>query len=160
MNRLNPDFRFKALEDIDTVFLKGQGISGIVVDLDNTIVAWRKEELPTEIEDWFAKIIAAGIKCVLVSNAGGPRARRMSAKLDIPVIAPARKPLRSGFQKAITMLGMKSDHIACIGDQIFTDVLGGNKVGLTTILVEPVSRQEFVMTKIVRRIEKRFRGKV
>jgi uncharacterized protein len=154
MSLLRPDFRFHEAIEITPKFLSKAGITGILVDIDNTIVPWRGETPSEDIRNWLHVLTEAGIGVAIFSNAGGPRAERMSKKLGVPVIAPARKPLKTGYRRGLETLKMANEHVAAVGDQIFMDVLGGNHSGLTTILVEPVSRQEFVMTKLLRQIEK------
>lgn len=154
MARLRPDYRFRTVEEITPEFLKQENISGVLVDIDNTIVPWRGEKPVQGVLKWFSSIEAAGIDAVLLSNAGGARAKRMSETLGVPVIAPAGKPFTSGYGKASKLLNIGEDRIAAIGDQVFMDVLGGNHYGLKTILVEPISTREFPATRLMRLLER------
>jgi len=74
--------------------------------------------------------------------------------LDLPFLSNAGKPRRKAFKKVLSILDIKADELAVIGDQIFTDVLGGNRMELYTILVVPISSSEFFGTRIMRRMER------
>jgi hypothetical protein len=154
MALLKPDYRFRAVEEITPEFLQQEGISGLLVDIDNTIVQWRGEEPSQKVLDWFSKIKHSGVVAALVSNAGGPRARRMSETLGLPVVAPARKPFRTGYDKGRELLNLRVEVAAVVGDQVFMDVLGGERAGLRTILVEPIANREFPLTRVVRLLER------
>lgn len=154
MSLLHPDHRFREVIEITPEFLAEAGITGVLVDIDNTIVPWRGENPSDEIKEWFRRLKDAEISVALLSNAGGPRAERMSETLGVPVIAPAKKPLMSGYRRGLETLKLAPERVAAVGDQVFMDVLGGNRSSLTTILVEPVSRKEFVATRLLRQAEK------
>lgn len=154
-SNLTPDFRKSKAFDIDAGFLAGAGIAALIIDIDNTLVEWRGEEPGDVAVAWITSLKRAGIKLALVSNAGGPRALRMGERLGIPAVAPAKKPMKTGFMKALSKLGTKPEETAVVGDQIFTDVLGAHRCGLKTILVDPFSEKEFVATKIMRYFERR-----
>lgn len=151
---LHPDHRFQEATEITPEFLAEADIAGVLVDIDNTIVPWRGENLSDEIKTWFKELKVAGIGIVLISNAGGSRAGRMSETLGVPVVAPAKKPFKSGYRRGLEILGLAKKRVAVVGDQIFMDVLGGNRSGVRTILVEPVSRQEFAATRLLRQAER------
>jgi uncharacterized protein len=154
-NLLKPDFRLDKAVLITPEFLAGASIKALIIDIDNTLVPWRGEEPDEATKDWISGLKAAGIKMALVSNAGGPRAARMGETLDLPAIAPAKKPMKYGFKKALLTLGERPENTAEVGDQIFTDVLGAARCGIKTILVEPFGGQEFAATKIMRYLERR-----
>ncbi len=154
MSLLRPDHRFREAIEITPEFLADHKIAGLLVDIDNTIVPWRGEHPSTEVKEWIKKMTRAGIGVALLSNAGGSRAERMSEKLGVPVVAPAGKPFRSGYERSLSILGLSGDEVAAIGDQVFMDVLGGNRSGVRTILVEPIGRHEFIGTRLLRLAEK------
>lgn len=154
MARLKPDYRFRSVEEVTAGFLEREDIRGLLIDIDNTIVPWRGEHPGPAVMKWFSDMKLAGIGAVLLSNAESWRARRMSEMLKIPFIAPAGKPFKKGYARALALLDMNGRKAAVIGDQVFMDVWGGNRSGLITILVEPISRREFPVTRILRVLEK------
>ena len=154
LKKLYPDIYYESIFDIDIKDLKDLDIKGVVVDIDNTIVPWNDKELSEEVFNWFKKLIKEGFKLCLISNGMSKRVEYFSNQLDIPAIGKAVKPRKKAFRKALNILDVQKDKIAVIGDQIFTDVLGGNRMGFTTILVDPLNKQEFITTKIMRFLEK------
>lgn len=96
----------------------------------------------------------------IVSNNFTPRVRRVGAALGLPVVGWALKPVPVGLWRAMAIMRTRPATTALIGDQLFTDVLGGNLLGMYTILVEPLSRDEFPTTRLVRRMERLVRARV
>lgn len=151
---LCPQVIVKNLYDIELHTLKDQGIKGIIFDLDNTIIPWDQPEMSPEIIQWLQGILAQGFKICLVSNNMDKRVKKIAEIFDIPFVARAYKPAKAGFKQAITTMKLSNPQVAVIGDQLFTDVLGGNRLGLYTIWVAPLTTKEFIGTKITRRLEK------
>lgn len=154
MKLLYPDRRCESIYQINLKELKEKGIRGIIADLDNTLVAWRSETIPPSLIDWLKRINDEGFKLCLLSNAGGKRAERMGKLLKLPVIAPALKPSRTAFEKGVKILKLSAEEIAVVGDQVFMDILGGNRAGMYTILVRPISKREFIGTRLIRLLER------
>ena len=67
------------------------------------------------------------------------------------------KPLKRGFKYVQKETNIKPENIAVVGDQIFTDVLGGNRSKMFTILVEPIDKKDFWYTKWKRPIENKIK---
>lgn len=153
-NKLQPDQYYQDIFSIDLDLLKKQGIKGIICDIDNTIVPWSKKEVVLKVYDWFTEIERNGLKMCLVSNGTDSRVKSFSQKLDIPAVGLAIKPSKKAFRVAKKILELDNREIAVVGDQIFTDVFGGNRMGFKTILVDPMSKREFFTTKIIRLLEK------
>jgi HAD superfamily phosphatase (TIGR01668 family) len=129
-----------------------RGIEGVILDLDNTLVRWAREDLTEEILAWIASLRGAGIKFCLLSNSVlGRRVERVAQVFGCPNIRKARKPRPDGFHRAMKAMNTTPATTAVIGDQMFTDILGGNRAGIYTILVKPMSKGEFVYTRLVHR---------
>jgi HAD superfamily phosphatase (TIGR01668 family) len=140
---------------IDVRELKRRGIDGLIVDVDNTLVEWDRHEPTDALKSWFSAANDAGLRCCVVSNSRRrARIAGFAAALGVPFIAPAGKPLPWCFRSAMRVLGTDPRRTAVVGDQVFTDVLGGNALGLYTILVPPKCPREFVGTRLVRRLER------
>lgn len=140
--------------------LVAEGIRGVILDLDNTVVAWDAAAPAPEVRLWMRTLRDAGVHACIVSNNFTGRAQAIGRLLDIPAVAGAVKPTPWAFRRAMALMGTRADQTALIGDQLFTDVLGGNLLGLYTILVEPLTTQEFPTTKLVRRLERFFRARL
>ncbi len=154
LNMFKPDKHFRNIFAIDFDNLKKEGIRGLICDIDNTIVPWSEEKVLVEVVDWFADAKEKGFKVCLVSNGTDRRVSFFSNELELPAVGQAVKPTKRAFKKAQKKLGLKKEEIAVVGDQIFTDVCGGNRMGFKTILVEPLSKKEFITTRIMRSLEK------
>lgn len=144
----------KSLYDIDIPALQKQGITGIIFDLDNTIIPWDQPAMSPEIILWLQSLLAQNFQLCLVSNNMGKRVKKIAEVFDIPFVARAYKPAKTGFRRAITTMNLTTSQVAVVGDQLFTDVLGGNRLGLYTIWVTPLTTKEFMGTRITRRLEK------
>lgn len=155
MRILSPDQLLNKVTDIDLADLKAQGIKGLLIDLDNTLVRWDSQELAEEFSEWLTKARSEGFKMCLVSNGVPRRVRHFASLMDIPAVIPAFKPLSAAFRKAIKKLELSPKEVAMIGDQVFTDVLGGNRLGIHTILIKPLSTKELKSTRLVRKLERR-----
>lgn len=152
---LKPDIRCNSIFDINLEILTEKGIKGLLLDVDNTLAMWKSMSVEANVRLWLDNIKTKGIKVCLVSNGKKKRIISMAKDLDIWYVYQAKKPAKSGFLKALKLLNTKASETALIGDQIFTDILGGNRLGLLTILVEPINRNyEFVSTKLLRIMEK------
>lgn len=152
-NKLYPRMYVDNLLDVPLEELAAAGVRAFIFDLDNTITEWNSQELRTEVEEWFKLLREQGFKACILSNNGARRILQISQRLGIPFIHRARKPMRASFLQAVALMGVTPSETAVIGDQIFTDVLGGNRAGLYTILVKPLDRREFYGTKISRAME-------
>lgn len=152
---LCPDMYLKSIFDLDTGLLKSKGIRGIITDLDNTLVPWRDRNVCPRLEEWLTQLKDQGFTLCIVSNNSPERGENMARMLDIPAVWYAVKPRRRAFRRAIETMGTSPSETAVIGDQVFTDVLGGNRLGLFTILVLPMSRKEFFGTRVTRVFEGR-----
>ncbi len=151
---LCPNKIVNSLYDIKAHSLQCLGIRGIIFDLDNTIIPWDQQEMSPEIIQWLQTLLNQGFHLCLVSNNMGTRVQGIAAILGIPCISKAYKPTNAGFLKAMGKMELSTKEVAVVGDQLFTDILGGNRLGLYTIWVKPLSTQEFIGTKITRRVEK------
>lgn len=155
MRLLRPAEYRRSIFEIDLDRLKQQGYKAIMLDLDNTMVKWNDPDPTPGLMDWLAKVQQMGFKPCIVSNNSGRRVREFAAKVEIPFIPKAIKPRRAGFRKAMEKLGVTPGETVVVGDQIFTDILGGNRSGAYTILVVPIDPRELLFTQMVRKVERR-----
>ena len=153
--RLIPNMRVRSVYDIDLDELAAKGLRGIITDLDNTLVGAKEPLATPELVTWLDKVRDLGFKVVIVSNNNEPRVGKFAAPLNIPFLHAARKPTQAAFRRALGLIGLEAHETVMIGDQMMTDVLGGNRMGLFTILVAPIApADEGVMTLVNRRIER------
>jgi len=154
MKNFYPDKYYDSIYDIDFDYLQKKGIKGLLIDLDNTIIPRGKKETPDGLEKWFLGLSEKGFKICIVSNNWKTRAREVAESLGVPFVARAIKPRRKAFEQAMKIINTSGHQTAFIGDQVFTDVFGGNRVNLFTILVVPLSESDLFYTKILRKLER------
>ncbi|BBI34788.1 YqeG family HAD IIIA-type phosphatase [Cohnella abietis] len=153
--RLIPDQIVNTVFDIDLDELKARGVRGIITDLDNTLVSAKTPLATPELVGWLDLVKDQGFKVVILSNNNSTRVSKFAEPLGIPFIPSARKPAGASFHKAAKLMELSNEQAVVVGDQMLTDVLGGRRAGLHTILVTPIApREEGWATQINRRIEK------
>lgn len=152
---LTPDVVCPSLFALDLDLLAERGIRGLMVDLDNTLVQYDDDDVTEEAARWVVDAQAQGFKICITSNARTARVRHFAQALAVPGIPNSVKPMGRPFHKAMGILGTDPAQSAIIGDQLFTDVLGGNRLGVFTVLVNPLSTVELGATKLMRRLEGR-----
>lgn len=153
--RLMPDLWLDSLQRIPLDMLWNLGIRALIVDLDNTVAAWNSLEVGDQTLAWFVRVREKGFKVCISSNNAYSRGEPVARMLQVPLVHMAGKPRRKGFRHAMLLMKSCPGETAVVGDQVFTDVLGGKRMGLFTVLVRPVSRREFITTRVIRYIEKR-----
>lgn len=151
---LRPDSQVESVYDIDLQALQAQGVCGVILDLDNTIVPWGMRQAPPELIEWVASARMMGLRLCIVSNNRGARVTQLAAALGMPAVTGALKPGRAALHRALGVMGTTPATTALVGDQLFTDIFGGNRLGLHTILVRPQSQREFFLTRVVRLVER------
>lgn len=155
LRRWCPNEYVSSVAEITPAHLQALGIRALLLDLDNTITPWRSRQVPDEVRQWVQQMKEAGIRLCFVSNTRNrARLHWLSESLGIPYARGPMKPRRAMLKQAIEMLEVTPEETAIAGDQLFTDVWGGNRFGIYTIWVRPMARREFVGTKVSRAVER------
>jgi uncharacterized protein len=155
LKKLIPHKSVSNVYEIDLEALWNSGVRGVITDLDNTLVGAKDPLATPRLIDWLKKVRDRGFQIVIVSNNNRTRVAKFADPLGIPYIYSARKPLNRAFKRAMEMMNISEKQTVVVGDQMLTDVLGGNRLGMYTIMVLPVApKDEGFMTKINRRLEK------
>lgn len=150
-----PRLRVNRVYDLDLDTLYASGYRYIMTDLDNTLVGAKAPLATPELIEWFKLVKEKGFKLLIVSNNNLGRVSAFSAPLNIEFVHTARKPSTSAFQRAMKMMGAQPHETIMIGDQLMTDIFGGNRLGLYTVLVLPIAvADEGWGTRINRKLEK------
>lgn len=160
LHYVTPDAHVDSVDQITAAWLARWGVRGLVLDLDNTLVPWNTADVPGPIGIWVRELAAAGIVSCVLTNNYTHRASEVARLLDIPIIKAAFKPSPAAFRGALRVMALPAGEVAVVGDQLFTDVLGGKLVGMRAILVEPLSAREFFTTRFVRWLERPVRARV
>ena len=155
-----PKEYFRKIEEITIEYLQKNKIKALILDMDNTLINY-KAEMPENIFKWAKELKGQGVKLIIVSNTNKKnKVEKISKLLDIKYVYFAKKPLKSGLMKAKKILEEETDKIAVVGDQIFTDVIGGNRCKMYTILVDSIEEKDFWYTAWKRPIENKIKEKI
>ena len=155
MNYFYPDIYQKSIYTINYNKLLDNGIKCLLFDLDNTIIPYIEKKPTKELKEHFDKLKDMGFKLIIFSNSRKERLEPFKRYLNVDCSAKSRKPFKGKFLKVLKKYNYSLSEVAIIGDQLVTDIYGGNKVGITTILVNPISNIDMPFTKIHRFIEKK-----
>ncbi|MGN1043388.1 MAG: YqeG family HAD IIIA-type phosphatase [Acutalibacteraceae bacterium] len=160
MSIFYPSFYIDKVDKISISTLKKLNIRGIILDIDDTLVPHKSSTPNEKIILWIKSIQQNNVKLILVSNNFKKRVESFAKLLNLPYISFGIKPFSHGFKKAIHELGIPKSEIIIVGDQIFTDVLGANFLGIKSILVDPVSKSKTFMLKLKRFLEIPIKNKI
>ncbi len=149
-----PDFYVDTYKDVTVELLQEAGIRYLLLDIDNTFAPYEQPEPDEDILAWFQAIEQAGIRAAFVSNNGRERVELFNEKIGIPVFPKGKKPLRTHTRRAMLAIGAHITHTAVMGDQIFTDVWAGKRLGVRTILLPPIKDKRDIFTRFKRLLEK------
>ena len=133
----------KTVTDIRPDWLKSRNIRLLMLDFDNTIVPYTTSVPAPEMENWLRAMAQGSVQLCVVSNSKRDRVKTFCEKYGLPCITHSKKPFPKGIRRCLAQFGKQPGECAIVGDQIFTDTLGGNCAGLTTILVRPIDNHNF-----------------
>ena len=152
---LKPNIKLHGITDITVELLNEYNIKALLLDVDNTMSTHHGTVLTDGLLEWIAKMQASGIKLMVLSNSKRFRIEPFAARIGLPFISLGCKPLPTGYLRGVKALGEKRKNVAIVGDQIFTDILGGNVVGVKSILLTPIKLEDGWSFKVRRKLEKK-----
>lgn len=153
LERFFPNYYTDKVSDLKTEFFTERKIKGILIDIDNTLIDYY-ENIAEDTLQWIEHIKKSGIKILLLSNNNKDRVNRIGNRLGVEGIYYAAKPRRRGFVSAMEKMNLKNHEVCIIGDQLFTDIYGGNRLNIFTVLVKQVHERDIWITKFKRPLEK------
>ena len=132
------------LTDITPELLRAHDIKLLMLDFDNTIVPYTTTVPTAQMEKWLADMNALeDIRLCIVSNSHNDRVPKFCRERGMDVITHAKKPFSKGINECLAKYGIPASQAALVGDQIYTDTLGGNGAGVTSILVKAIDNHNF-----------------
>lgn len=149
MDNFIPDMYQKSIYHIDYDKLQEDGIKCLLFDLDNTCIPYKDKAPNKKLIELFETLKDMDFKIIIFSNATKKRIKPFKQQLNVDCLARAGKPRSQNFLKVMKMFNYNLSDVAIIGDQLYKDILGGNKVGIKTILVNPMSLDDMFFTKII-----------
>ena len=138
-----PNIYLNNVKEITIELLKKNNIKGLLLDVDNTLIDFDLKILEGA-KKWCEDLKKEGIKICILSNTN--KIEKVK-KVELQYINFAKKPFKNGFKRAMTLLDLDAKNIATVGDQIMTDVLGGNRMGMFTILTKPLRKKGYIYYK-------------
>lgn len=153
MEKFIPDVYQKSIYDINYKKLKKRNIKCLLFDLDNTLVPYTETVPTSDVKELF-HLLSADFKVIILSNSGKKRLTPFKEILNVDVAFSSKKPCKKKYLKIMNTYGFKPEEIACIGDQVMTDIFGANRLGHLSILVNPIGSSEPWTTKFNRIWEK------
>ena len=154
-----PKTYLNKVQDITIQFLIENKIKALILDVDNTLIDYYKN-LSDDVIEWAHSLQGQGIKMYILSNTNKKdKVEKVANSLEIPYKLFARKPSKGGFMKIQKEIKIEPENIGVVGDQIFTDVIGGNRCNMFTILVDPVTPKDYWYTAWKRPIENKIKQK-
>lgn len=156
MKKLLPKIYKKDIYSINYKSLKEKGINALFFDMDNTLIDYSTTNPNKKLINLIDTLKKEGFKIFILSNSLPRRLNKFTSQVNITdSIYFACKPLKKGYIKLINKHKLNSKNIACIGDQLYTDIKGANNLNLLSILVDPISNKEHILTKINRLKERK-----
>ena len=140
---LLPRIVTEKLTDLTPELLRSRGIELLMMDFDNTIVPYTRNEPTARMENWLKAMAQSDLKICVVSNSKRDRVKIFCDQYGIPCITHAKKPFSKGINECLAKFGIPASRAALVGDQIYTDTLGGNCAGVTSILVKAIDNHNF-----------------
>lgn len=140
---LLPKLMAPALTDITPDLLTQRNIRLLMLDFDNTIVPYVTDEPTQQMADWLRQMSDSGITVCIVSNSRRERVPQFCQKYGLNCITHAKKPFSKGIRQCLDRFQISASQAALVGDQIYTDTLGANCAGVTSILVEAICNHNF-----------------
>ncbi len=150
----------EAVYDLKAEDLLRHGIRAVLVDLDNTLIAWNNPDGTPEVRAWLDEMTIADISVVVVSNNKHSRVERAVARFGVDFVSRAMKPFTRGIDIAIERYGFDKDEVIMVGDQLMTDIHAAHRAGIQSVLVKPLVTSDAWNTKINRWRERRVLAKL
>ncbi len=153
---LVPDKILSAFDELSVEYLKENGISALILDVDNTLIPYEETAPRPAVVAWLNEMTAAGIKIAFVTNNHKKRLLAFNETIGFPAFHDSCKPFSKNMRKAMKAMGSTPENTANMGDQIFTDVWAGKRLRLHTLLVPPIKDKRDPITRFKRLLERPF----
>ena len=154
MPLFHPTLYLGSVTDLTPERLQRWGVRGLILDVDNTLTTHDNPVPPPKVLRWLETMREHHIEMMILSNNSPERVRPFANILRMGFTANAKKPLPGGYRRAAAKMGLAKRQVAVVGDQIFTDVLGGNLFGVRTVLVQLIEPEKTRFFRLKRWLER------
>ncbi|ERT04648.1 HAD phosphatase, family IIIA protein [Lyngbya aestuarii BL J] len=138
-NLLQPDLILgDSVTGLKPEILEQNRLRGLLLDVDETLLPITRSQVSEELHQWIETIRPLVSVWLVSNNISQPRISAIANALNLPYISGAGKPSRRKVRRAVDAMNLPISQIGMVGDRLFTDVLVGNRLGMFTILVEPM----------------------
>jgi HAD superfamily phosphatase (TIGR01668 family) len=155
LSNYKPTWQIEAIYQLTPEMLHKHGVSAILTDLDNTLIAWNNPNGTEELRQWLKDMKQANIPVVVVSNNSAKRIAKAVQPLGVDFVSRALKPFTRGFKNAEKKLNLPKEKLLMVGDQLMTDIHGSNRAGIRSVLVKPIIETDAWTTKLNRARERK-----
>lgn len=138
---LFPDYFAKDVTCIDSRLLERLNIRAVITDIDNTLAMVDAPDPEPLAREWLDFLNRHGCRTAMISNNDPPRVEAFAKLFGAPFVAHAQKPASGAFLELAQRLEVEPKQCMVVGDQMFTDIMGGNRAGMYTVLVEPLGSE-------------------
>ena len=152
---INPNFYYDSVFHIPYEELYKQGIRGLIYDIDNTLAGYEDKHPRQQTADLINKLHEMGFKVGLLSNNTSGRLTTFNEFMKLPGASLAAKPFTPALRRVMKEMGVAPHETAIIGDQLLADIWCGQRAGITTILVKPLTESEVITVRLKRGLERR-----
>lgn len=160
MSFIKPTYMCKNIFDITPKMCRDLGIRALLLDVDNTLAIYHTDVPVDGVNDWIKNMKNEGISLHILSNAKPKRLTRFAENVGLPYFYMSLKPLPFKINKAIKKLGFEKSEVALVGDQLFTDIIGGNLAKIKTFWLEIIEPETKFSFRVKRKIENKYRKKI
>lgn len=154
LKKIKPDIFIDDIYELDLEKIKKMGISTFIFDIDNTLVTYDDIIAPIHTKKWLTLLKDQGFNTYLISNNNENRVKKFANSVNLPYFSRALKPRKKYLKIACTKLNVNPKNVAMVGDQLFTDIYGGNRMGMLTIFVKAISDKENWFVHLKRTLER------
>ena len=151
---LMPDIILPTYRDVTPQLCREYGIRAVLSDIDNTLAPYEQPRSDEHIRAWLNELKEAGISVALISNNHADRVEVFNSDLELIAYADAGKPFGKTLRRAMKQLGSDPSNTAMLGDQLLTDALAGNLLGLKVFIVPPIRDKRSAFVRFKRRLER------
>lgn len=159
MKKNKSQFYAKSIYSIDLAFYIKERVKYVIIDIDNTLDPYSSISPSLKAHKLINKLMKIGLKVILISNNRLKKVSSYAKDLNVPYLASSHKRAGNKIKNYLEQNGIKVSDCLFIGDQIFTDLAYINRLGGKGVLVDPLSNEDHIVTKIFRPLDNYLRNK-